>query len=370
MRITAIVRTVGACDFYRAVQPLKMIKKHTPHSVTVIRAGDNADDMMEGLSAEVLLIPRVVDKQMLGVIKGWQKTGKKIVVDFDDDCFSISPLSPHYEDHGLEEVTVMMPNGKYEKLWEDGKDFSIENNRKNLEVLKDAVRLADMVTVTTPILAEVYGQYNDNVVSLPNCVDFDLWQPMRLVEDDEIRLFWAGGSSHFEDWMLLQDVLPEVMEKYPNVKLVLLGMKFDATISKIPEDRVEFHDWVDTAAYPHVVARLNPTIGLIPLCDNKFSSAKSCIKWVEMSSLEVPCVTSNVSPYKEIATEENGIFIDDNNKKSWVKGISMLIEDRMLRAKMGGAAKRYAESNFSAKTNAKLWVEAYESLLNVNRKAV
>ena len=81
-----------------------------------------------------------------------------------------------------------------------------------------------MVTVTTPKLAEAYKPYNDNVVVLPNCIDLDLWKPMDLKPSDEIRLFWAGGSSHYEDWMMMTEVLPVIMDKYPQVKLVFMGL--------------------------------------------------------------------------------------------------------------------------------------------------
>jgi glycosyltransferase involved in cell wall biosynthesis len=370
MKVTGIVRTDGACDFYRALQPLEQLSLNTEHKAYLIKPGDNADDVFKYIeTADVILLPRVADREMFKVINKWKELGRKIVVDFDDDIFNVSPFSPHYEEHGLEEVTVQI-NGEEKKLWEDGVNFNIEENKKNISTLKAAVALADMVTVTTPILAEAYKQYNDNVVDLPNCIDLNLWRPLDLKPKDEIRLFWAGGSSHYEDWCLLSTVIPEIMDKYKNVKLVLLGMKFDGTLSGIDKDRIEFHPWVHTSAYPYKVAGLNPTIGVIPLVDNEFNRAKSPLKWLEMSALGVPCVTSLVSPYKEIATENNGVFIKNNSASGWVRGISLLIEDAILRAKMGGYAQRYVEKNFDAKKNAHLWTDAYMTLLEEKKEAV
>jgi glycosyltransferase involved in cell wall biosynthesis len=89
-----------------------------------------------------------------------------------------------------------------------------------------------------------------------------------------------------------------------------------------------------------------------------------------MSALGVPCVTSLVSPYKEIATEHNGVFIKNNNPRGWVRGISLLIEDAILRANMGGYAQRYVEKNFDAKKNAHLWTDAYMTLLEKKKEAI
>ncbi len=370
MKITGIVRTDGACDFYRALQPLEQLTIHTDHKAALIKAGDNAEDIEKAISADVILLPRVSDKEMLNVIPGLKEEGKKIVIDFDDNVFDVSPCSDHYKEHGLEDVEFTLPDGSRKMVWKDGVDFDIAENRKNLENLKKALSLADMVTVTTPILAEAYKPYSHNVVALPNCIDFNLWRPLDLKSSDEIRLFWAGGSSHYEDLMLLQEVLPEIMKRYPQVKLVILGMLFKAALKNIDKDRVEFHSWVPTSAYPYKVAALNPTIGIIPLVDSKFNRAKSPIKWLEMGALGVACVTSLVSPYKEIATENNGVFIRNNNAKGWVKGISLLIEDAILRAKMGGDAQRYVDTHFNAKKNAHLWTDAYMTLLEEKKEAV
>ncbi len=362
MKISAVVRTEGACDHYRAVQPFESIKATTDIDTSILRLSGRPESVQEALEADVMLLPRVANEEWLKIMSDWKNIGKKVVVDFDDDIFNVSPFSPHYEDHGLESFTSTK-NGIEVKLWEAGKNLDVEKNKKSLDIIKKALALADMVTVTTPILAEAYKPYSDNVVVLPNCIDLDLWQKMDLKSNDEIRLFWAGGSSHYEDWLIMTEVLPVIMDKYPQVKLVFMGM-WEFAFKDIDPKRIERHKWVHMSAYPYKVASLNPTIGMIPLVDNQFNRAKSPIKWVEMGALEVPCVTSLVSPYKEIGTPHNGIFIENNSVNGWIKGLSLLIEDSVLRAKMGGYAKKTVENHFDCKKNAHLWIDAYETLLD------
>ncbi len=363
MKVSVYVKTDGACDLYRAVQPFYMLFRHTDCTPAIINLWDSEDEKAEKLDSDVVVFPRIVDKGMITTIKTFQEMGKKIVVDYDDDLFNVSPFSPHYGDHGIKEYHMKLPNGELHPMWDDGRNLNIVRNLKRLDSLKKILAIADMVTVTTEHLAELYRPYSDNVVALPNCVDTDIWRSLPLKETEEIRLFWAGGHSHYEDWFILKDVVPAVMKKYPDVTLVLMGMKWDATLKEIPEDRIEYHEWTPTPAYPYKTAILNPTIGLIPLVDNEFNRCKSAIKWLEWASLGVPCVTSNVSPYKEIATEGNGVFIENNSSRSWHEGICLLIEDKLLRAKVGGEAKRYVENNYDAKKNVNLWYDAYKSLL-------
>jgi glycosyltransferase involved in cell wall biosynthesis len=315
-------------------------------------------------NGEVIFCPHLSDERIISVMKEVQKDGKKMVVDFDDDIFNISPLSPHYEECGIENVQIGTPDGKAIPLWVDGeKGFDIQRNKDHLERIKEAISMADMVTTTTDLLADRFREFNDKVEVLPNCVDTDLWQPLDIKrKNDEIRLYWSGGSSHYEDWLLLQDVLPEIMHKYKNVKLVLMGHHFKGTTKGIPEKRIEYHPWVSMAAYPYKSAILNPDIAIIPLQDNAFNRHKSAIKWTEMGALGVPSVVSYVSPYKEVDNGENAVFIEANDPEGWIAGISMLIEDSILRNKIGGEARQTVFSKFDINKRCYDWVRAYRSI--------
>jgi glycosyltransferase involved in cell wall biosynthesis len=376
MKVAYFDRTRGACDYYRAVQPLQAAVETTDIKLLEITALDLAkilieisrghyEKKFEALAeADVVLASRPGDDTFLNFAATLKKFGTKVVVDYDDNIFDISPFSPHYEDHGLEDVNVTLPDGTVVPVWKVGKNLDADRNRKNLDAIKRILSTADLVTTTTPILADVFRQYTDKVAVLPNCINLKVWDRLPLPDDGKIRLAWFGGSSHYEDWCLLAEALPVIMAKYPNVTLVLMGHHFKGTTKNIPQDRIEFHRWVDTAAYPYKAARLNPTIGLIPLADTRFNRCKSPIKWIEMGALQVPCITSYVSPYAELATEENGVFVDKNDPNGWVEGISYLIENPLARAAMGAAARKTVAENFDIHKNAHRWTETYKGLLS------
>lgn len=365
MKIAYFLNDNGAQGYYRAELPFTTMSARTPTLTYKIQGGQNEEHIETGLiGAEIVFIPRMFEPRYIALARELKKQGKKVVTDLDDNPFAVSPLSDSYKFFGTEEVQVKSPDGKILPVWVDGYNIDLKANREKMALIKMGLREADLVTTTTDILAGALSEFNDNIKVLPNCLDLNLWKKLSLVRKDanEIRLFWAGGSSHYEDWVLIAEPLKRVMDKYPNVKLVLLGEKFDGTIKDIDPDRIEFHPWVPTPAYPYKVAQLDADIGMIPLHPNLFSVCKSNLKWIEMSALEVPCVASYVSPYKEWATKENGVWIEDNDPDAWVEGLSLLIEDKLLRSKIAGEANRDMKKDFDIETQYQRWLEVYGKL--------
>lgn len=378
MKVSYYISTESGCDYYRAVLPLETAKLKgnldvlrrapTDTIMDVISGGHRFKDDME--NADIIFVPRLSTMDFARSIV--EKKKGKLVLDFDDNIFSVSPMNESYVEYGTIDVKIKIKD-EYQYLWKNGetqiagKVFDIERNTKMLEGMRDCIRSADAIFVTTEELANVYREFNSNIKILPNCVDLNLWRKLPFKESNEIRLFWAGSASHYEDWHLLKNVLPVVMEKYPQVKLVIMGQKFDGTLKGIPDYRIEYHDWAHILAYPYKIATLNPTIGIIPLKDTNFSRCKSTIKWVEMSALEVPCVLSNVTPYKELQESielDLGVFIEDNDEQAWIKGLSEMIENETLRQSIASSAKIEVIKKYDINTQYKKWITAFEEVLN------
>jgi glycosyltransferase involved in cell wall biosynthesis len=252
-------------------------------------------------------------------------------------------------------------------IWIDGKNIDLAKNKAGLERAKKAMSIADMVTTTTPVLANVFKEFNPNVKVLPNLVDLTLWQKLPFQAHEGIRMGWTGGYSHFEDWKILAQVLPEFMRVNPSVTLVLLGQKFDGTLIGVDPKRIEYRGWCPTPAYPFVSAILDLDFAVIPLVDTDFNNCKSALKWIEMAALEVPAVSSFCSPYAEMMdlAEDNGMFVEANSPSGWLLAMNKMAQDHELRHHMGKAARKTVEINFDCDKKWPLWVEAYESLMEV-----
>lgn len=371
--VTYFLRDNGGCGYYRADLPFTTARRRGHIKATRVEKGDSTNYIAQALDkADVILVPRITEGNFISHLGEYQKQGKKVVVDWDDDIFRVSPFSPHYEDFGTENISVEV-HGEKISVWEDGRNIDLKANIKKLDGAKKVCSLVDMVTVTTDTLAQVYRQYNDNVVVLPNCLDTTLWKKLPLIKSDSsIRMGWFGGHSHFEDWGVIAGILPELMRKYPELKLVIMGAKFDGTLKDIPKHQIEFHGWTHTQAYHYKAAILDLDFAIIPLKETEFNMCKSPIKWIEMSALKVPSVVSNVLPYSAMSelSEENGIYIDNNDPEAWLAGISLMVENLKLRQFMGDRAYETVVQNFDINNQFHQWVNAYQEVVTCQRRQI
>jgi glycosyltransferase involved in cell wall biosynthesis len=374
MKVTTFLQDEGGCTHYRQNLPLVTAAKYNAIQYDPIRTTNLGEakiylpkQYFEMADSDVYVLGRPVDDSLGDMLRKVADARKKkavIVVEHDDDVFNVSPLSPHYRDYGTQEVKIRAADGTIKDLWVDGENFSITKNVGMLDGIKRAFEKADIVTTTTEILADQFRQYNGNVRVLPNCVDLKRFERLPIV-NKEIRLFWAGGWSHFEDWVKIKDPIRQIMDKYPNVKLVLMGYMWESTVRGIDPLRIECHEWEETPAYPLRLSMLNPDIAVIPLRDTVFNRCKSAIKWIEMSALGIPSVASYIPPYAAMSElgEDNGIFIEENDANGWVEGISLLIEDADMRKRMGESARKTVETHFDINTQFEQWVVAFEEAL-------
>lgn len=364
MKVSYLVRDDGACGYYRMTLPHEELGKNG-HEIKHIAKGDTAQHIQDCLDCDVFVAARPNEKSMVDFLVDIKQSGKKLVIDFDDDLFNISPYSVHYQDWGTRNIDTVI-NGKKVPLWEDGRNIDLMQNRARLEYIKVACHEADVVSVTQPELAAVYGNYAETVC-LPNCVDLDIWKPLSLKRDEnEYRLYWSGGASHYEDWAIIADAIKVVMDKYHHAKLVLMGMKFDGTLKGVDSSRIEYHPWVHTQAYPYKTAILNADISIIPLKDTPFNRCKSEIKMVEQASLGIPSVVSNIPPYSNFYNGKNGVMIDNNSTDGWVEGISYLIDNPIDRWNIGGAARETVMAKYDIKNQYVLWENFYKELIDGN----
>jgi glycosyltransferase involved in cell wall biosynthesis len=365
IRVCGVVRDDGACALYRVVQPIASINEKFGIDAALGGVGCKDSDLFTLLQdCDVAIVPRAASEKMLDLIKLLKShtPPKKVIVDHDDNIFMLNPLSPHYRDMGLENISYTM-GGKKVVVWQDGENnFDITKNKHKTEAAKECLRLADAITVTTPELAEYYSEFNSNVIVLPNCIDLELWKPVKLVKDKTVRVTWHGGCSHYQDLVEVKPVFENITAKNKNVKLEICGHEFSGVFKNVPKKQYQFHAWVSTPAHPYKQALLNADIAIIPLKDDLFNQCKSAIKWVEYSALEVPCVMKNIPPYSKVV--EHGVtgFLYDTPEEC-ERMVQRLIDNDALRRRIGQNAREYIVKNFDAVDRADLWADALKHVM-------
>lgn len=265
-----------------------------------------------------------------------RREGKlKLVYEVDDDLFSIDPRQNHF-----------------------AHVFKAPGVRQNMA---DNMRLADLVTVSTPRLAEVAGRHNPNVVVLPNSPEpaiLDTPTPIyRGTDHQPLTIGWQGSPTHHEDWRVALPAVAEVMRRHEHVRMRFLGTSYP---DGLPARRVDFVMWTPDLAQ-HYKRQARFDIGVAPLTGTLFNEAKSELRFTEAASLGIPMVCSDCPAYRGVV--EHGVtgFLA-RTPADWVRHLETLVLDAELRRTIGDQA-RAAARGWTIDQRVTLWEEAYERLL-------
>ena len=264
------------------------------------------------------------------------KIPQLIVLEFDDDMFNIEPINiGAYRYWGTKEIKN---SKKY--LWKDGEDgFCLKDNKERVSLMKQAVSLCDLVTVTTPELKEAYGAYNSNIVAIDNYINPEVmhYKPRKKKNNGEpVVIGWQGGDSHYADIASIMPALRAIKQEYKDrVHFKFMGCNFPSLFRKV---KGECLAWVRPSSFYRVYSELDIDIALVPLLNTPFNKKKSNIKWLEASFYGIPSLVSNVKPYKQhINSLRNGYLFSDN--KQLLVLLKDLIDDEVQRKMIGGMAR-------------------------------
>ena len=316
------------------------------------------------------------DVDALRLIKQYKTEGKKVVIDYDDFSFDLSPYNPRYHALGTKETTICDENNNPKIVWRDQEnEFDVKLNTERYNAFTGCVASASCITTTTNYLANKFREKNQNVKVCPNSIDFELWKPVPRPDkyQGQIRMGWFGGDSHYGDLKVLKSVLKTILDKYPKVVLVLQAppVPFWTDIFQdIPKDRIDWKYWVDLKYYTLLLANRHFDIGLCPLEDTEFNRCKSNIKTLEFAALKVPVVATNMTPYNDLPFKHMDNILLAKTDKEWVECLSKLIEDQDLRNQLANRAFETTKKYFDMDKNCYIWENAYLDVLDgVNERA-
>lgn len=169
-------------------------------------------------------------------------------------------------------------------------------------------------------------------------------------KDGKIRLgYFSGTASHNKDFATITNALLQIMEKYPQVELFLVGpLNTESELNKF-KNRIGQFPYVPRRG--HFVNLHNTDINLSPLVvSDPFCIAKSELKFFEAGMLKVPTVAVRNQTFSEAITDGVDGFLADNTDE-WVEKLSRLIESENLRREMGEKARKKAMADYTTKNS-------------------
>ena len=312
----------------------------------------------------------------LPLMKKFKENGVRVVYDIDDDLphlpesnpanLIVSPSREVAARHHL----ALLNSPRMDLVLKDFAPFLklktvnvAEMAVRNFNAIIQSMKIADLVTVSTPSLKRTYSGWNvGKIAVLPNEEKQGEWTGIvRAPLLSRIVIGWSGGVTHyFEDLPPIQDAVARIMKENPTVHLHSLGIAEAGELFKsCPKERTFTEAWASWEEHKNRVAEMD--IVLAPSFSNpKFGRGKSDIRILQGFMMGIPCVGSELT-YGQTIRESGGGFVA-NTSKEWYESISKLVKDSDLRRELGANGKQYMESRVY-ETNTSMWMDTYQALL-------
>ena len=363
LKILYVTNNTGFCRFYRCQFPAQYMSMSGEAQVQFI---DPVDINLLNKTckwADIIVFQHGVAAQYIIALSKLIKNLKLpqlIVVEYDDNLIESHPMNVGaYFYWGTQEIYGKNGNA----IWKDGMSkFSIAANMERIQTMIEANKQADLITVTTPQLAEAFNYVKDKVEAIPNFINPSV-MPIRndLVYSSNVtKIIWQGGDSHYADLALMMPALKKIKDIWGDkVEFYLWGISYRSLGQNIG---AKFIPWsTPELFFPHF-SEHHFDIGIIPIEDNKFNHGKSNIKWLEYSYYSIPSVVQNNFPYKQhIEDYETGLLFD--TQQDFFDGINTLIKDPILRMKIAANARAKVLKDYNIETKYHLWLECYKKHL-------
>lgn len=220
----------------------------------------------------------------------------------------------------------------------------LKNKKKIVRILK----LSKAVTAGNEYLAEFARKYSDNVYVIPTPIDTNVYirkYQLPTTNHQPVVVGWSGSQSTLQYLNLLKSVFRVLLKKYPDLKIKILS-SFAGTNFEFIENSI-YQEWTPTNEITEISSF---DIGIMPLPDSEWSKGKCGFKIIQYMALCVTPVASAIGMNKEIIQDGINGFLA-NTEQEWIEKLSILIEDKNLRKKMGIVGHQTVEKHFSVEKN-------------------
>lgn len=285
------------------------------------------------IEADVAVFQRMANRDAATCVRCWQSQGTAVVVDVDDLLSAIPKNNPAWET-----FNARVEHWRY---------------------IDEVCAVADLVTVSTPALAEYYGRFHGRVRLLRNCVP-DRFLEVERVENERPVLGWAGNVATHRDDLKVAGTAPGIVVQRSRATFLAIGDPRILSTLRVPGECVP---WQALEEYPKILARLD--VGMVPLHDSPFNRAKSALKGLDYAACGVAFVASPLPEYRELAAMGIGLLAD--GRRQWEGRLRRLLTDRPYRDELADSG-REAVRQLAYSRMAEQWWSAWEQALENRRR--
>ena len=325
--IDGVENIIPQCTRYRVLNKAEQLRKHG-FEVKVTNLSDFQLSMAQNAS-HIIIYRSPISPELLRLCHLAKDYGKPVFFDIDDLVFDTVYTDQLSYTQGLNPVE----KGNY--------DAGVRNYGYMLENCDGAI-------TSTNQLQEELKKYQSTVLLNRNLASDELISiSSQFLKDysqvsDVVKIgYFSGSISHNENFELIKQAIKQLLKKYSNVQLHIVGILDIPKDMKPFENQIVTHDYVDWDKLPALISEVD--INLAPLVDSIFNRAKSEIKWIEAALVKVPTVASKIGAFSDVVIDgETGLLATDDQ---WFDKLEALVLSPDLRQKLAESAYREVLEN-------------------------
>jgi len=231
---------------------------------------------------------------------------------------------------------------------------------KNPAKTSKIIGLCDLIFAGNQFLADYALQFNKNVVVIPSTIDMNVYQRKEKKDNSgTVCIGWTGSPTTVRHFITAIPVLKKIKEKFgEKVEFKIIGDKN----YYCAELETQGEAW---AAATEVEDLSQVDIGIMPLPDNEWEKGKCGMKGLQYMGLGIPALMSPVGANLEIIQDGvNGYLPASENE--WVERLSMLVEDKALRERIGNAGRQTVINKYSVEAWKQKYLDNFNQLIATN----
>ncbi|MEI6695989.1 MAG: glycosyltransferase [Bacteroidota bacterium] len=187
-------------------------------------------------------------------------------------------------------------------------------------------------------------QSKQEIHVLPNGVDIDYYHPSQIKKTNDV--LFTGNLAYPPNidacQFLVNEIMPLVWAKYPEVKLMLAGANPHVLVKKLQSEKVEVTGWVEDMRKCYALSK----IFIAPM---RIGTGLQN-KLLEAMAMQLPSITTPLANDALKAIENEDVLIGDTAEKL-AEHIVFLLENENKSNEMALKSLNFVTANFSWKNN-------------------
>lgn len=150
------------------------------------------------------------------------------------------------------------------------------------------------------------------------------------------------------------EICKRVMDKCPGTRLMVVGKGLNGEEEELLNgarvngffEQVSYHGWVPAEVVPQFFAKAD--VAIYPFDDTLINRTKCAVKLADLLAAGLPVVGEAVGQIPEyIRHNETGLLVQPGDVEGFAAAVVSLLENKDLRAKLGGQARAMMDNEFA-----------------------